>query len=533
MIDEITLDGTDQTSLDFHTYSYTVTAPANGKAWLGFRGAGESDSLGGLIDNAQLQEVREATDPDVGGHDYLDGGDGSDVLMGKGGIDYLEGGTQADRLDGGSGSDTTVYINAESAVTVDLSTGRGYEGEAQGDQYVSIENVLGSLHDDRVRGDDGSNRLNGVHGRDRIEGGAGNDTIVGGGGADDLDGGEGNLDVADYGSSFDGVNVNLTEGTGQGGHAEGDVLRNLESVNGSYHNDQIIGDENVNRLYGNHGQDQIFGMGGNDILRGGHDGDHLDGGEGDQDVADYLESAVGVHVDLAAGQGYTGHAEGDTLVGIENVYGSNANDIIVGDDGNNRLSGFDGDDAISGGDGRDFLDGGLGADALDGGAGNADVASYQNAESGVSLRLNVGGVSGEAAGDTFANIEWVYGSDFGDKIEGDNGANRLVGFSGDDALMGAGGRDTLIGGEGNDVMTGGTGFDIFLMSAAFGDDRITDFEAGEGLGDRIWLRGMGLDENDLSIADTTAGAVVTAGGFGTILLENVSANQLAEDDFLF
>ena len=39
-----------------------------------------------------------------------------------------------------------------------------------------------------------------------------------GGGSDDLDGGDGASDVADYGSSYRGVDVSLERGTGIGGH---------------------------------------------------------------------------------------------------------------------------------------------------------------------------------------------------------------------------------------------------------------------------------------------------------------------------
>ena len=51
-----------------------------------------------------------------------------------------------------------------------------------------------------------------------------------------------------------------------------------------------------------------------------------------------------------------------------------------------------------------------GADTLIGGAGDQDAASYQDALLGVIVNLALGGTGGEAAGDTYSGVEYVYGS---------------------------------------------------------------------------------------------------------------------------
>ena len=94
----------------------------------------------------------------------------------------------------------------------------------------------------------------------------------------------------------------------------------------------------------------------------------------------YGDSTAGVGVNLATGRGVGGSAEGDTLISIENVFGSNFNDTLTGTSGANQLHGQDGNDVIKGGGGDDFLDGGSGNDilvsdifghsTLDGGAGD-------------------------------------------------------------------------------------------------------------------------------------------------------------------
>ena len=77
-------------------------------------------------------------------------------------------------------------------MTVNLATNSGTGGDAQGDTYSSIENVMGSKFADHLSGDDGNNILYGLPGDDYLDGGAGNDILIGGAGNDTLIGGDGN-----------------------------------------------------------------------------------------------------------------------------------------------------------------------------------------------------------------------------------------------------------------------------------------------------------------------------------------------------
>jgi len=166
---------------------------------------------------------------------------------------------------------------------------------------------------------------------------------MGGGGADDLDGGGGN-DTAVYSDSGAAVTVNLEDGTGQGGSAEGDTLEEIENVVGSDYDDAFLGTGGANEirggegndvikggggadtLLGQAGEDSLYGMGGKDTLRGGAQNDYLSGGSGQ--------------------------------------------DNLVGGSGADELDGGKHDDVLKGGNGSDLLDGGKGNDALTGGAGN-------------------------------------------------------------------------------------------------------------------------------------------------------------------
>jgi Ca2+-binding RTX toxin-like protein len=109
--------------------------------------------------------------------------------------------------------------------------------------------------------------------------------------------------------------------------------------------------------------DFLQGHGGDDILEGRAGADILDGGDG-ADTASYVSSTFGVTVDLAGGNAYGGDAIGDTLVSIENLRGSNSDDIFIGNDTENRLEGRGGDDTLVGGEGVDALYGGAGSDLL-------------------------------------------------------------------------------------------------------------------------------------------------------------------------
>ncbi|MBW8725880.1 MAG: M10 family metallopeptidase C-terminal domain-containing protein [Inquilinus limosus] len=390
------------------------------------------------------------------GDDTLVGGSGADRLNGSNDNDVLIGGAGADQLTGGLGTDTASYQGSAIGVTVNLATGAGSGGDAQGDVLVTIENLSGSQGNDDLTGNAGANSL---------AGNGGDDVLRGGAGADRLDGGAG-TDLASYFTSTLGVTVDLGAGTTSGGDAQGDVLIGIENLSGSQGDDALTGNAGANSLAGN---------GGNDVLRGGAGADRLDGGAG-VDTASYFTGSAGVTVDLAAGTGSGGDAQGDTLIGIENVSGSQGSDTLIGNAGANTLQGWNGDDVLRGGAGADRLDGGNGT----------DTASWFTSSTGITVNLGAGTASGgDAQGDVLVAIENLSGSQGSDILTGNAGANVLQGWSGNDALRGGAGKDTL---------SGGAGADRFVY-AAVGDsvvganaDRITDFSRAQG--DKIDLSGI-------------------------------------------
>ena len=116
-------------------------------------------------------------------------------------------------------------------------------------------------------------------------GGADGDILRGGGGADQLAGGAGS-DVASYFDSATGVTINLETGVNTGGTAAGDTIANdVETINGSNHDDVMTGNALGNGLDRvRRGTTSSAGGGNNDTLRGGSGADVLNGGAG----ADYF-----------------------------------------------------------------------------------------------------------------------------------------------------------------------------------------------------------------------------------------------------
>ena len=495
------------------------------------------------------------------GPNTLTGTLGNDTINGFGGNDFVDGGDGIDNLDGGFGLDTLVYSTSFAGVSVDLVSSFPSGGTAGGDTITSFENVVGSDFADALSGNalpnqlsggDGNDNLAGLAnvdvlsgengddvldggssddtldggaGADQITGGDGNDTITGGAGADQITGGAG-FDVITYSGAVS-LTVNLATLTASGGDAEGDVIggADIEGVSGGSGGDTLTGSALNNTLSGGDGNDTLAGMDGADTIQGGAgddvlvlDGDesldNLDGGDGTDTVSGY-DSASGVAVDLVFGAGV------DTLIGIENIVGSNHFDTLAGDDGANVLRGEGGSDWLTGRGGADSLFGGDGIDRV----------SYTASAVGVTVNLALGTASGgEAEGDILDSIEEVFGSDNGgDALTGSSGANALFGFDGDDLLRGGAGADSLSGSLGVDTATyydsaAAVTIDLVFGLGAGGDaqgdtlngiEKVTGSNIGGdsligGSGDNV-LSGWGGDD----LLRGGAGADGLFGGLGT------------------
>lgn len=214
-----------------------------------------------------------------------------------------------------------------------------------------------------------------------------------------------------------------------------------DTIFGSPDGDILLGLSGDDTLSAADGNDTVLGGSGDDLLLPGFGSDTVDGGDGN-DTVDYSNTWA-VNVRLVAGR-VTADLFRDTLVSIENVNGSDLNDVITGDALSNILNGNDGDDRLSGLAADDILFGGLGDDTLIGGQGN----------------------------------DMLEGGDDDDRLQGQLGDDTLLGDAGQDQLFGGLGRDVLNGGTEDDRLTGGGQADVFVFETGSGFDRILDWEDG-------------------------------------------------------
>ena len=142
--------------------------------------------------------------------------------------------------------------------------------------------LIGGIFINRLEGGAGNDRIYGGLGEDLLFGDEGDDTLDGGWGFDFLDGGAGVHDVISYKDDLFGVNANLTSYVANHGLLFVDTVMNVEDVEGSEHNDTLVGDIHANRL---------MGRGGDDVLNGGGGEDELLGGAG-SDTASYADDST-------------------------------------------------------------------------------------------------------------------------------------------------------------------------------------------------------------------------------------------------
>lgn len=298
----------------------------------------------------------------------------------------------------------------------------------------------------------------------------------------------GNIEISAFGLVKQWQNITQVQGNGG---KEDDIIVVADSIflpavlKGEAGDDQIYGGSGNDSLEGGAGEDILIGGAGDDTLRGGDGDDYflgdagadeIDGGKESKNGSDqvsYRESQAGVSFSpdltkpkMKAFIGSGGDAEGDRLIDIEYIEGSNWDDTLLGDDDTNTLEGLDGNDALSGGKGDDFLVGGAGSDTLDGGEGK-DGTSYVPSLAAVFVNLKAGiAFGGDAEGDRLISIESVQGSAYDDIIFGNDEDNHLAGLIGDDRLYGGDGDDELEGDNaglsgnlGDDWLLGGKGAD--------------------------------------------------------------------------
>ena len=161
---------------------------------------------------------------------------------------------------------------------------------------------------------------------------------------------------------------------------------------------------------------------------------------------------LGITVSLLDPNKNTGEARGDTYISIERLRGSSFNDFLEGDKGNNALEGRAGADKLDGLDGFDYA--------------RYNSSPAVSGPTGILASLaDPTKNTGDAKGDTYFNIEGLWGSDFNDTLIGDNKVSAAK-IAGTETFI----SNVLVGGPGGDALKGGDGIDIaaYFTSPVFG-----------------------------------------------------------------
>jgi Ca2+-binding RTX toxin-like protein len=370
----------------------------------------------------------------------------------------------------------------------------------------------------------------------QVEGGAGNDQIEIFYDDDDIvveirDRASGNL-IEDYDLDADDVEqmfVYAYEGD--------DWIYNMTAAPmrayGHAGNDTIIGGVGDEYLDGGAGNDELYGMEGNDVVYGGAGDDVLGGGAGDDNlfgssgndrylfnswntgnevVVEWANSGVDT-LDFSSWPGpidinltlTTTQSLASTLSvnlysapGIENVWGTEWDDVIRGNSlsnyldggsGNDELYGLGGHDTLVGGEGNDLLQGGGGNDWLLGGQGNdtyrfagsglgSDTITETSGIDTLDFSQFATGVTVDLSADVYVNSAGLTLSRFGGVLE------NVIGTAYDDTLLGNSADNILWGGDGNDTLRGGDGLDYLYGEAGsdtLNSDAVDQLFGGAGI----------------------------------------------------
>lgn len=393
--------------------------------------------------------------------------------FGRNGADFLTGGAMDDDLMGGRGTDV-------------LNGGGGADHLDGGD---GSDFLTGGAMDDALRGGDGRDFLDEGDGHGDLEGGRGDDFLRGGRGADAfaVDPTSGHDIIYDFkpgGPMFDHLAIR---------DIKPEDLRFADTIFGvkiSWNNDQ--------------GSVLLVGVQKNELAQSDFmfaDDRYLlqpTDASADRLTAISFAKDEGGALTAPPAAGNTA-AETFDFDDFHVQKGAEAADVMQATGDRDAFFGLGGDDKLFGGANDDHLAGDGGADTLDGGDGMDDLR---------------GG----------AGNDQLYGGAMADNLMGDDG---------DDQLFGGGGHDMIDGGAGNDTLNGGDGADAYIVTPTSGRDVVVaGFDAGPGAFDHIAFEG-GIMPNQVQVADTAQGALVTWGTSASILLVGITTAQMSQDDFMF
>lgn len=221
-----------------------------------------------------------------GGADLVDGGEGTDTVV----LDFVSDPNGAAIIfDPETGmfrsSSGTVLTNVENITVYGSETASNYVEAGNGNDVL-----IGGSSSDFLVGGDGNDYISdrgfdppGQSGADILFGGAGDDIILSSGGGDNIDGGEGTDELfLDLSTEATGIETDFDTANATLYVSNGTVAMNMEriSIKGTGFDDILVTGSSSDDLLGGDGNDILVAGGGNDWLFGGTGHNKLTGGEG-------------------------------------------------------------------------------------------------------------------------------------------------------------------------------------------------------------------------------------------------------------
>ena len=442
-----------------------------------------------------------------------------DSISTNGGDDIIRSGKGHDYVDGGGGSDRLVldWNDAAGGITkADISYGWRFSDGGAPTRSVNLYNIESF---DLVGGAFGDDLWGGSL-NDRLIGNAGNDTLHGGRGTDTIDGGtESDLWISDFQDRVEAINVQInvaanTKALFRIGGVNQTSVMNVErlDITTTDNNDIIVGNAEAY-------DDRYTTLGGDDQITTGRGRDVVDGGSG----TDYVFAnwaGVGT-ADVSFGSIPYGWRYASTAGDELSLYGVERIRFVSGS-GADELHGFGQNDDLSSGAGNDRIYSDTGLDKVDGGA---DVDLWNGNQGGqlnavlFNATLSQTVAQGVGAGLTVRNIE---------QLELTTGAANDVLSTAGFAL-----NDTIATNGGNDRVNAGLGFDSVDMGAGASDRLIVDYSTATSsvtqgsisYGERISDSAGTMSTNyygveAFELTGGSAGDVLRGGGLDDILIGN-------------
>ena len=303
-------------------------------------------------------------------------------------------------------------------------SGAASGGDANGDTFSNIQNLIGSNYDDELKGLPGS-VLNGGAGDDTFDYSGGDNQYIGGDGFDTVD-----YSLAPVYSGSLGVYVDLSNNAGYW-DANGDTYSSIEKVVGTAYSDYIYGAATGTTFDGGGGNDYLYGGAGSDtyIFNNNYGVETITDSNSASNV---IQFGAGISFD-DLWIGTSGGSSGYLQIGIR------------GQSGYVQVNGNFGAYPVSGNDIAKTLD-------LDG-AGQVDIGQITYGVGGTDSAETLSGLSNRY------NMIFAYG-----------GNDTIYAQSNQFSNYGA----VIDGGLGNDTIYASNGDDQYLFERGDGQDTITD-----------------------------------------------------------